>query len=175
MKSLGENIKLAILEGCSIISGILALIFVFVPAYFEDGRADMTTFQIMLGDDRLEGSPLIVLGFVCLILGIVASGVLLALLLLKKSNPLTTTLISIGSIVLTLIGGVILTCSIFIVGLDTLNSELGLVQGSWGFRAGFFLIPIFSLISIGLSYPSAMIILHHQDLRDAGKLESQAN
>lgn len=168
-----ESLKLIIFEGLAALFGILAFSFVFLPAYFENGQQDMSIFDMMVGNERIEGSPIIVLGLVMLILGIVCSIALLVLLLIKKSNDLITTIISITSIVLNLAGAIILTCSIFIVGLDKLNSELGLVQGSWGFLIGNFLVPIMALLSIICSYPGAMIILHHKDLEDKVKKEDK--
>lgn len=166
MKNLKENIKLGIFEGVSSLLAILSIIFTFIPAYFEDGREDMSIFQMMVGDDRTPFNGLLLFGFIMLIIGTLVAISLTVLHFIGKSNNLITTTLAIASIVLILAGATILTCSIFIVGLDKLNSELGLVQGSWGFKAGNFLVPIFALLSIGLSYPSAMIIPHHKDLED---------
>lgn len=173
MKNLKENIKLGISEAVASLLGLLAVIFTFIPAYFEDGQEDMSIFQIMAGNERVDSSPLLVFGFVFLIIGVVIAIALTVLLFLNKSNNVITTCGAIASIVTILIGAVILTCSIFITGLDKIHSELGLVQGSWGFLAGNFLVPISALLSIVASYPSAMIILHHQDLKDKAAKSEQ--
>lgn len=161
-----ENKKLAIFEAVALLMGILAAVFTSLPAYFEDGRKDMSIMEIIMGDGRTQFNPLLMFGFILLILGIVAAAVLAVLHFLNKTNDLMTTLIAIGSIVLLLIGTILLSCSVFIAGLDKLNSELGLVQGAWGFRAGNILVPIFGLLAIAFSYPSAMIIPHHKDVTD---------
>lgn len=169
MKKLSENIFLGIFQGVASLLGILTLVFTFLPAYFENDQPDMSIFQIMLGNERIPGSGLLVFGFVLLILGILASIVLTILLFSKKSNRLLTTILAVSSIVLTLAGAIILTCAIFISGLDKLNSELGFVQGSWGIRAGNILVPVFALLAAGFSYPCALVIPHHQDMADKEK------
>lgn len=169
MKKLNENIKLGIFEGVSALLAILSLVFTFLPAYFEDGRSDMSIINIMMGDERISSSPLLIFGFVLLVLGIVVTIILTILHFLNKSNELITTILGIASVVLVLAGGIILTCAVFIQGLDKLNSELGLVQGSWGFKIGNFLVPIFALVSVGFSYPSALIIPHHKDVAEKQK------
>ena len=166
MKKLNDNIRLGIYEAVAVVLGILAFVFTFIPAYFEDGQADMSIYQIMVGNDRIAASGLLIFAFVILILGVLTAAALTALHFLNKTNPVITTVLSVVSIVLMLAGGAILTASIFISGLDKLNSELGLVQGSWGFKAGNFLVPVFTLLAVGFSYPSALVIPHSQDLRD---------
>ena len=173
MKTPNENLKYTISEGIALLFGILALAFTFLPAYFEQNRPDLSLFQIMLGDGRVGASPLLIFGFVLLIVGIITTLILLALLVLKKSNDIITTVMSVLSIVCTLGGAIILSCGIFISGLDKFNSELGFTQGYWGFKIGNILVPVAALLSVIASYPSAMIILHHKDLIDQQKRQGK--
>lgn len=166
MKKLNENIRLGILEAIATVFGILSIAFTSLPAYFEDGRDDMSIIKMMMGDGRTAFSPLIMFGFIMLIVGVVAIAVLTVLHFFNKTNPMITTIIGVVGIVLMLAGAIILTCSMFILGLDKLNSELGFTQGVWGIKAGMILVPVMALLAIGFTYPSAMIIPHHKDLSD---------
>ena len=170
MKKINENLKLTIFQGIASLLGILSIVFTFIPAYFEESQPDMSIFQIALGNERIQTSPLLLFGFELLIVGVVLSLSLVVILLLKKGNDLIETILGVSSIVLILVGAVILTCAVFVAGLDKLNSELGFVQGSWGFLVGNYLVPIFALLAIGFTYPCAMIILHHKDLEDKKKV-----
>lgn len=173
MKKLNENTKLIISEGVASLLGLLTFIFLFIPAYFESGKPDMSLFQIALGDERIQASGLLIFAFVMVLIGLIAMISLLILLILKKSNPIITTALSITGAVLLLAGAITMTCGIFISGLDKLNSSLGFTQGNWGIRPGNILVPIFALLSTAASYPAGMIILHHLDLRD--KERAKAN
>lgn len=166
-----KNLKYVITEGVAFILGLLAFIFVFTPAVFEDSHPDSSIFQLMLGDDRIAGSPILIIGFVCLIIGLVASLASLVLLLIKKNNNKLMTILSVTSIVTTLIGSGILASSIFISGFTEINSALGFNQGQWGVKAGTFLVPIFGLLSVISSYPAALVILHEKDLKDKAEKE----
>lgn len=166
MKKLNENIRLGILEAIATVFGILSIVFTSLPAYFEDGRDDMSIINMMMGDGRTAFSPLIMFGFIMLIVGVLAIAVLTVLHFLNKTNPMITTIIGVVGIILMLAGAIILTCSMFILGLDKLNSELGFTQGVWGIKAGMILVPVMALLAIGFTYPSAMIIPHHKDLSD---------
>ena len=161
-----ENICLGIFTSIAAIFGILSIAFTSLPAYFEEGRADMSIIKMMIGDGRTAFSPLIMTGFILLIIGVYSAIILAVLHFLNKSDSLVTTILGISSIVEILIGAVILTSSMFILGLDKLNSELGFTQGIWGIKVGMILVPVMSLIAIGFIYPSALIILHHKDLAD---------
>ena len=166
MKKLAENIRLGILSAVATVFGVLSIAFTFLPAYFENGRDDMSIIKMMMGDGRTEFSPLIMFGYVMLILGVVAIAVLTVLHFINKSTPTITTILGVIGIVLMLAGIIILACSMFIIGLDKINSELGFTQGVWGIKAGEILVPVMGLLAIGFTYPSAMIILHHKDVAD---------
>lgn len=166
MKKLAENIRLGILEAIAAVFGILSIAFTSLPAYFEDGREDMSIIKMMMGDGRTNFSPLIMFGFIMLIVGVVCAIVLAVLLFLNKTNPKITTILAVVGILLMLAGAIILTCSMFILGLDKLNSELGFTQGVWGIKVGMILVPVMALLAIGFTYPSAMIIPHHKDIEE---------
>ncbi len=166
MKKLAENIRLGILEAIAAVFGILSIAFTSLPAYFEDGREDMSIIKMMMGDGRTNFSPLIMFGFIMLIVGVVCAIVLAVLHFLNKANPKITTILAVIGILLMLAGAIILACSMFILGLDKLNSELGFTQGVWGIKAGMILVPVMALLAIGFTYPSAMIIPHHKDLEE---------
>ncbi len=166
MKKLAENIRLGILEAIAAVFGILSIAFTSLPAYFEDGRQDMSIIKMMMGDGRTNFSPLIMFGFIMLIVGVVCAIVLAVLHFLNKTNPKITTILAVIGILLMLAGAIILACSMFILGLDKLNSELGFTQGVWGIKAGMILVPVMALLAIGFTYPSAMIIPHHKDLEE---------
>lgn len=169
MKKITENLILTIWEGFAAIFGLLAVCMCFIPAYFENGIPDKSLFDIMMGDSRISASPLLILGFISLIIGLILSITLIVLLLLKKGNEKLITILSIVSIVLSLFGSVILACSIFVSGLDKINSSLGFTQGNRGIKIGYILVPVFGLLAIVCSYPAAMTILHHKDLEDKAK------
>lgn len=173
MKKLSEikNIKYIITEGIALLLGILTFVFLFIPAFFEDGQPDLSIFQIMLGNNRIAFSGLLLFGIILIILGIVTTAALIVLLILDKSNSMITTILGVASIALMLTGIAICSCAIFVSGLDKLNSSLGFTQGQWGIKAGNILVPVFGLLSIAASYPAAMIILHEKDLADKKKLE----
>ncbi len=168
MKKLSEtkNLKYVIVESISLILGILTLIFVFLPAVFEEDQPDSSIFSLMVGNDKLATSPILIVGFVLLMLGIIVTLTALILLLLKKSNSRILTILSIVSMIGTLVGSAILACAIFLSGFTELNSALGFNQGQWGIKAGTFLVPIFGLLSTFSSFPSAVVILHEKDLQD---------
>lgn len=169
MKKITENLVLTIWEGFAFLFGLLAVCMCFIPAYFENGIPDKSMIDIMMGDSRLGASPLLIVAFIFLIIGLLLSAGLVALLILKKGNEKVTTILSIVSIALTLFGSVVLACAIFVSGLDTINSSLGFTQGNWGIRIGYILVPVFGLLAIVCSYPAAMIILHHKDLEDKAR------
>lgn len=166
MKNLKENIKYGIFEAVASLFALLTFVFTFIPAYFENGFPDMSIVEIMMGNDRIATSGLIIFGFVLLILALLISVTHSVLFFLNKTNDKITTILGIISGVMLLASSIILACSIFISGLDKLNSELGLVQGSWGFKAGTFLVPVAGLIALGFTFPSALIIPHKKDLKD---------
>ena len=173
MKKLDENTRLLISEGVAALLGLLTFIFLFIPAYFESGKPDMSLFQIALGDERIAASGALIFAFILVLIGLLTMISLVVLLAIKKSNPIITTALSVTGAVLLLTGAIIMTCGIFISGLDKLNSSLGFTQGNWGIRPGNILVPIFALLSTAASYPAGMIILHHMDLRD--KERAKAN
>lgn len=169
MKKLNENVRLGISQAVATLLGVLAISFTALPAYFENDRPDMSIIKMMMGDGRTPFSPLLMFGFILLILGVVCSLVLTVLHFMNKSTPLITTILAVTSLLLVLAGSIILACSILIVGLDKLNSELGFTQGVWGIRYGNILVPLFGLVAVGFTYPSALIILHQKDLEDEEK------
>ncbi len=168
MKKFSENknLKYIIVESIALLLGILTLAFVFTPAVFEEGHPDSSIFTLMKGSDRLPSSPILIIGFVLLIIGILATGAALTLLLLNKSTSKLLTILSSSSMVTCLFGSVILACAIFLSGFTELNSALGFNQGQRGIKAGTFLVPIFGLLATFVSFPSAVIILHEKDLKD---------
>ncbi len=171
MNKLAENIRLGILSAIATVFGILSISFTSLPAYFENGRDDMSIIKMMMGDGRTEFSPLIMFGFIMVIVGVVTIAVLTILHFTNKSTPVVTTILGVAGIVLTLAGIIILTCSIFILGLDKMNSELGFTQGAWGIKIGEILVPVMGLFAIGFTYPSAMIIPHQKDVADKNASE----
>ncbi len=166
MKKLNENIRLGIIQSIAALLSILTIVFTTLPAYFENDRPDMSMINMMMGDGRTSFSPLLMFGFILLILGAIVSVTLAVLHFLNKTKPSLTTILAIVSAVLILAGAIILTCSLFIVGLDKLNSELGFTQGVWGIKIGNILVPVFGLLAVGFTYPSALIIPHQKDRED---------
>lgn len=51
MKNLKENIKYGIFEAVASLFALLAFVFTFIPAYFENGFSDMSIVEIMMGND----------------------------------------------------------------------------------------------------------------------------
>ncbi|MFA6829425.1 MAG: hypothetical protein WCR67_01785 [Bacilli bacterium] len=165
-----ENTKLGIFQSGAFLASLLALIFTALPGYFETGYGNLTILQQIFGNEKTEFNIILLLAFILLIIGCLLAAVLAVLCFLNKFNSdKLVTILSIVSAALILIGGVILSLSIFITGLDKSNSELGFIQGNWGLGIGNILLPIFALIAIGLSYPCCMIIPHHKDLADKSK------
>ena len=173
MKKINENIRLGISQAVATLLGVLAISFTALPAYFENDRPDMSIIKMMMGDGRTPFSPLLMFGFILLILGVVCSLALTVLHFMNNSTPLITTILAVTSLLLVLAGSIILACSILILGLDKLNSELGFTQGVWGIRYGNILVPLFGLVAVGFTYPSALIILHHTDLEDEEKTKEK--
>ena len=165
MKSLAENIRYAIWQAAASLFGILAFIFLFIPAIWNDKMGDDSP-AISLMQLTSDSGGIMYLGIICIILGTVASLALTVLLFINKSNEKLTTGLAIGSIVTILIGAVILACSFLYAKGFTDYTALSLNQGVIKFEAAYFLVPVFGLLTIVASYPSAMIILHHQDLVD---------
>lgn len=165
-----ENKKLSIFEGCAFLAGLLAIIMMALPAYVETGNTSLTMFQLVFGNDKTDFNGLLLFGFILLILGTIGSLLLAVSCFLNKYNTdRNVTIMGIASGACILAGGLILSLAIFITGLDKMNSELGFIQGNWGLGAGNILIPILILLGFALSYPAAMIILHHKDLQDKEK------
>lgn len=162
-----ENVKLGIYDFVSAFLGMLAIIFLSLPSYIESDSITLTGFQLVFGNTRTDFNGLLFFGFLLLLLGILVILTAGVFQMLNKFNsPLFTTIFGIVAAVCILAGGIILTCAIPITGLDKANSELGLVQGNWSIGPSNYLVLIFSLISFGFCYPSALIILHHKDLAD---------
>lgn len=163
MKKLANNIKLGIYESVALLFAILTLSFTFLPAYFEDGQKDLSLFNIMLGNTRINFSPILLIGFICIIVAVVIIIAIVALLFLNKISDKNLTILTIVSASLILIGSIILACAIFVSGLDKLNSELGFTQGIWGFKIGNILVPVFGILTAVVSYPAALVILSKQE------------
>ena len=166
---LKENIKLFIFEAAAALCGILTIVFAALPAYFEADKADLSLLEMAFGSgDRIQSNIILILAFIMLVIGVVCALALAVfqILKLKFLNDKVITIMAIVSGVLILAGGIILTCGLFISGLDKANSSLGFTQGNWGIKSGMIITPIFTLISFALCYPSALIILHHKDLAD---------
>lgn len=164
------NLRLFIFQSIAAVSGLLTFIFTFVKAYFEESKADLSLMEMAFGvQDRLPTNAILVLGFFLILIGALVSIGLVVLLALKESREIEKVL-TIGGIVsglATLIGGILLACSIFLTGLNETNSALGFTQGNWGILAGNILVPIFAFITFICSYPSACVILHRKDQEDA--------
>jgi len=167
-----ENFKLGIFEASASLTAVLTFIFLFLPCYHEADGFSLSMMQIAFGNTKTEANGLLIFAFILLVVGVLASIALTVLLFLNKTNEMLTMILAIVGGILVLAGGVILMCGIFITGLDKMISELGLVQGVWGFSIGFFLVPIFALASLVLSYPCGLIVLHHKDLADAKPKET---
>lgn len=165
-----ENVKLGIFEAAAALCGLLAIVFCSLPSYIESSSIILTDFQLIFGNDRTETSGLLIFGFILLVIGCLI-GILGAIgcFTNKLKKDKYTMIIGISQTVATLIGGVIITCAILITGLDKANSELGLIQGNWSIGIANFLVIIFTLVSCGLSYPAALIVLHHKDQKDASE------
>lgn len=161
-----EKIKLGIFEGGATLAAILVVAFCLLPAYVEKDTLSLSDLQIIFGNERTDANGFLIFAFIVVILAILVDLVGTILTFLGKLNDKGSTIFGITGAFLILLGGVILTCSILISGLDKANSELGLIQGNWSIGIANFLVIIFSLISCGLNYPSAIIILHHKDLVD---------
>ena len=162
-----ETKKLGIFEAAAGACALLSFIFCFLPAYFEEGRANQSIFH-MAGV-----SPVLWIGIIALILAFLLSFGLAALLFLGKANDKITTILSISAGILALAGGILLALSLFVCGYDKSNSQLGFTQGAWGIKIGTILVPVFALLTFFLSYPSALISPHHLDLQDrASKKEA---
>jgi hypothetical protein len=166
---LTEKMKLFIFEACAAFCGILTIVFTFIPAYFEADKADLSLFEMAVGSgDRLPFNTILFLGFILLVIGVLCA-ICLAVFQIIKVKFLNDKIITIMAIVAglcILAGGIIMTCGLFISGLDKANSSLGFTQGNWGIKVGMIITPIFALISFALCYPSALIILHHKDEED---------
>lgn len=165
-----SNTRLFIFQSIAAVSALLTFIFTFVKAYFEESKADLSLMEMAFGvQDRLPSNAILILGFFLILIGALVSIALTILLTLKESRQIEK-ILTIGGIVsglATLIGGIILACSIFLTGLNETNSALGFTQGNWGILAGNILVPVFALISFIFSYPSACVILHRMDQEDA--------
>lgn len=166
---MNENNKLSIFEASAALCSVLTFVFCFLPCYHEADGFSLNMLQIAFGNDKTNAHGLLIFAFILLVIGVLVSIALSVLLFLKKSNDMLTMIGGILGGILSFAGGIILMCGIFITGLDKMISELGLVQGVWGFSVGFFLVPIFALATLVLSYPCGLIVLHHKDLEDAEK------
>lgn len=167
---MSENRKLSLFEGIALLAGVLALVFLSLPCYIESSGVSLTGFQVIFGNERTDFSGILFLGFLLLVLGIVLSlGYTVFLFLKKENNPKITTIVGILQILFFLAGSILLACSILITGLDKANSELGLIQGNWFIGASNYLVLIFGLIASAMSYPCALVILHHKDVEDRTK------
>ena len=166
---MNENKKLSIFEASAALCSLLTFVFCFLTCYHEADGFSLNMLQIAFGNDKTNAHGLLIFAFILLIVGVLVSIALSVLLFLKKSNDMLTMIGGILGGILNFAGGIILMCGIFITGLDKMISELGLVQGVWGFSVGFFLVPIFALATLVLSYPCGLIVLHHKDLEDAEK------
>lgn len=164
-----QNLRLFIFETCAAIVASLTLIFSFIPAYFEDGKADLSLAQMAFGvEDRMPTNGLLVFGFILVLIGVIVSIAMVTLLVLKENRKIEIPL-TIGGIIgglSILAGAIILATAIFATGMNEVNSSLGFTQGNWGIRIGNILTPIAGLIAFILSYPCALVILHRKDEED---------
>lgn len=162
-----ENLRLFIWQTLAAFFGILTLVFAAIPAYFEEGKADLSLIQIAFGvEDRVQTNGVLILGLILLILGVLAAIGLTVILVLKSVDQKMEKILTIGGIVaglFILAGAIILACGLFISGITAENSTLGFTQGNWGIRAGNILEPIFGLLAFICCYPTACVILHRQD------------
>ena len=158
-----QNKKLAIFEGISGLCAILAFVFCFLPAYFEEGKEDQSIFH-MAGV-----KPVLWIGLILLLVAGIASLLLAFLLFKDKIDHKKTMVIAIISGLSCLVAGILLSLSLFVCGYHKANSELGFTQGVWGVKIGTILVAIMSLASFVLSYPSALVVLHDLDMKDHEK------
>lgn len=165
---MSENKKLAIFESAASLTSLLAIISCAFPAYFEEGKADQSIFH-MAGVNGV-----LFIGIALLAIALGTSIYLSVTLFLNKIKPNMTMILAAAAGVAVIVGGIFLAFSLFVCGYDRLNSELGFTQGAWGIRAGTVLVPSFALLTLILSYPAALIVLHHKDLEDAGKKAPEA-
>lgn len=165
-----ENQKIGIFESVALLSGILSLCMMVLPAYWETGKDSITLFQMVFGNDRLEFNFILLLGMILLLIGVIVAAMLIVICFTKKIyNDKTLTILGIVSGIFFLASAIILALGIIITGLDKENSELGLIQGNWGIGIGNILVPLFGFVSFVMSYPASLIILHHKDLKDKAK------
>lgn len=173
MKKLNENTRLLIYQSIASLFAILTFVFLFIPAYFRSQpEAHYSLFDLMLGGGKYESSTIMILGFILLIVGIIVSIALAFLIAMRKANEKIECIGAVTSIATMLIGGVIMSCGIFLSGFAPDSSFLTLNQGLWGIEIGNILVPVFMLIAVGFSYPCALIILHHKDLEDRVKAKA---
>jgi len=172
---MNENKKLAIFEFCAAFSGLLVLLFLALPSYVESSGYILTGFQLVFGNERMGANGVLILGFLLVLLSVLlalAGGILKVLNRLPSDR--LTMILGIVQALFFLAGGILLTCAILITGLDKANSELGLIQGSWSIGVSNYLVLVFTLVATALSYPCAMIILHHQDLAAKKAVETDS-
>lgn len=162
------NIKYKIFQGLAVLFSFLTFVALFFPAFFVDTGEHYSLFALISGTEKAAMQPLMIIGLIVLIVGVLASCAILLLNLLKKLNEKLATILGIGAIVCLVSGGVLLGAGPFYPNgiISVMDSELGFTQGQWGFEAGMFLTIIFAIIAAAMNYPTAMIIPHKKDLED---------
>lgn len=165
-----ESRKLALLEGLAFVFALVAIIGCALTAYTEGAKFSLTMFQLIFGNDRTDPNAFVILGFALLILSALIS--LTAAILCffgKHCKDFIIMILGISGGASALIGGILVGCAILLTGLDKQSSELGLIQGNWHLGTADFLVPLSGLAALILSYPAALIMAHHADLKDKGE------
>ena len=169
--------KYKVFQGIAILFALLTFVSLFLPAVFVDTGENYTLFNLMFGNEKASFQPAMVIGFIVLILGILADIAIISLTFLNKINEKLGTILAISAGVAILAGGILLGVGPFYQNgiISAMDSELGFTQGQWGFQVGMFLTIVSSLISTAMNYPTAMIILHRKDLEDKQRKLAKQN
>jgi hypothetical protein len=162
-----ESKKLAIFEGLAFVAALVAIIGCAFTAYAEGSDVAITMFQLIFGSERTDPNLFVIIGFALLILSALVSLTATVLCLLEKYyKDFVIMILGIAGGASALVGGILVGCAILLTGLDKQNSELGLIQGNWSLGLANFLVPLAGLAALILSYPAALIMAHHADLKD---------
>ncbi len=164
---MNEQKKVGIFESAAFLSGILSFAMLFLPAFWEKGKDSIPLRERIFGNDRIPFNGILFFAFLLLLLALLCSLTLSLFSFLNRFfNEKTVTALGISSGVFFLVSAIVLALGIILTGLNKENSELGLVQGNWGIGIGNILTPLFGFAAFCLSYPAALIIPHHLDIKD---------
>lgn len=162
------HIKYKIFASLALLFSLLTLMSVFLPAFYVDTGDHYSLFNLISGTEKAAFQPLMLIGFILLIISVLLGLAILLLILINKINDKLATILGVASILTIILAGIFLGVGPFYHNgiVSVMDSELGFTQGQWGFEIGLFLTIIFALISAAMHYPVAMIILHKKDLDD---------